>query len=124
MQSMREIVEGYSSVVGAIELTEATAGTVDVFLAILTSQLTRYDQNLGKREAKKGRTNIYRMGHLLKAVHDVRDLMKGMESNDDPDSLNRLKQAIKRKFTDIGPVSRTLKKIDAFIDTGKLPKLK
>ena len=45
--------------------------TVCNFQTLLTSKLTQHDVRESKREMKRGSPNIYRLGHLLKAAHEV-----------------------------------------------------
>jgi len=107
-----------------MEITEAKAATVDVFLTILTGQLTRYDKSVSNRERKRGRANIYRLGHLLGAVGKIRDDVKGFEGLDTPEALGRLKKSLAKRFTSLAPVDRVVKMIDAYLKDGTMPKYK
>jgi hypothetical protein len=95
-------------------------GTVKTFLMVLTSKLTQYDKRLSARDG-----NIYRLSHLLKASQDIERRMAKLLDHSDQKSLETLKAAIAGEFTrpPIPPVANTLKQIDAFIATGKLPSL-
>lgn len=116
----------HALVTEARSLVEALpSGTVEMFLHVLTSKLTQYDQQLGRREAQKGRVNIYRLGHYLKAKQTIEDGVQDILHKDDGESLNRLKQAIAKNFdAGLPPVKAVLKQIDKFAADGKLPSLK
>jgi DNA repair exonuclease SbcCD ATPase subunit len=109
------------------ELTEislAGKAPVKVWLVLLSGKLTQYDQRVSKRESKRGRVNIYRLGHLLKAKQQVEKATKRIENNDDPASLKKLKKALDKYFIPgaLSPVEFVKKGIDQYIATGKLPK--
>lgn len=101
------------------------SGTVETFLHVLTSKITQYDQNIGRREAKKGRLNIYRLGHLLAAKQNVADAVKDVLYKEDAESLGLLKKAILKHFSsNLPPAKAVLKQIDAFISDKVLPTLR
>lgn len=106
-------------------LEEAKAGTVGVFLAIVSHNLTRYDMQASAREAKRGPVNIYRLGHLMKALGEVQGDVKALKKKDDPESLDKLKASLNKRFVPgFAPIKKTIKQIDAFLEKGKLPRLK
>lgn len=109
----------------ARSLVEALpAGTVENFLVVLTSRLTQYDQNLARREVKKGQMNIYRLGNFLRAKQIVSDEVKDVLQREDPEALNRLKKAINKNFSwTFAPAKATIKQIDLFLSDGVLPTL-
>ncbi len=120
-----EMNTGYYARV-ANRLAEAIdSGTVATFLMVLKSKLTQYDKRLGDSEAKKGRVNIYRLGHYLQAANDVEAAVKGLEQKDDAEALGALKKAMAKSFAaDMPPVKATIKQIDAWLSGGKKPSLK
>jgi hypothetical protein len=102
--------------------------TVEVFLAVLDSKLTQYDMSESRKEMKRRiPTNIYRLGHLLGASSKVRDDMKkaNVLKEDSPEALEKLKKSLGARFIPgFRPVKTVLKRIDAYIKTGKFPSLK
>lgn len=98
--------------------------TVGSFLEVLRSKLIQHDKVLGDREARRGRVNIYRIGHYLKAVEDVvRDVGPSM-GRSDPQALEALKRSIEANLAGENPgVKATVKQIDQYLATGKAPSL-
>jgi hypothetical protein len=94
------------------------SATVKMFLMVLSSKLTRYDQKLQIREP-----NPYRLALLFEALQKVEKATKAIEDNNDPKSLGILKSYIRREFNEVPPVTNTIKQIDAFLTSGKLPTL-
>jgi hypothetical protein len=72
--------------------------TIRNYLTLLTSKLTQYDQATGAREAKKGRSNIYRLGHLLKAAQGVEDRVKDVLDDTSPEAREKFKKALEKAF--------------------------
>ena len=108
-----------------MEKNSKRTATVGVFLTVLFSKLTRYDQKLEVKQP-----NIYRLSHYLGAVEKVRADVAGLEQLSSPDALQKLKASLGTRFTsdfggvpDLSPVRNVYKQIDAFLDTGKFPKL-
>jgi hypothetical protein len=95
-------------------------GTVENFLAVLSSKLTQYDERVSRRERMP---NIYRLGHYMKALGDVRDKVAGILERSDPEALTALKAVINRHFHDLPPTNNVLKQIDAWLASGKRPSL-
>jgi hypothetical protein len=92
---------------------------VEGFLTFLTGALTQYDQ---QASTKRG-YNPYALGHYLKAKQDVEAGMSSLKHSDDPEALNKLKAGIQHHFTEgFPPAKKTLKAIDAFLETGRAPK--
>lgn len=102
----------------ARDLTGATAGTVAVFLQVASHELTKYDKRLQKRQP-----NMYRLGHYLGALGEVRSDMRGFETRDDEEALKKLKKAFGRRFSSLPPIDRTVKMIDQFLKSGKYPRI-
>jgi len=118
-QQLQEAAEGN-------ELTEvsiAGKAPVKVWLFVLGSKLTQYDQRVSKNEAKRGNVNIYRLGHLLKAKQEIEKSLKSILDKDDSQSLDRLKKEMDSHFTGLSPVNFVKRSIDKYIATGKLPKI-
>jgi len=105
--------------------TAATKGTVGVFLILLTSKITQADKAAQERSYKRpgGHFNIHALPLMLEAAQKVEDRMRAYKDRDDPEALERLKAEIKRSFNDVSPIRATIKQIDAFLATGKLPSL-
>lgn len=102
----------------------ATRGSVGVFLIILGHKLTQYDLSQQARDLKHGHVNIYRLGHLMGALERVRASVMPLLDRDDKTSLDRLVRAMEDQFTDVPPVTATIKKIREYQTSGKLPALK
>lgn len=100
-------------------LTKDGRATVDLFLMILSSELTQYDKRLQSREP-----NIYRLGHFFKAADRAKERLKGKGDSDDPADLELLKKALTKSFAaDFPPVRRVIKKIDEYVEQGLEPML-
>lgn len=101
-------------------------GTVEAFLAVLTSKVTQYDKATSAREAKRGgHVNIYRMGLLLQAVDRVRGDIRVQDlTSDSPEALESFRRAVRKHMdADFPPAKATLKQVDQFLETGKAPSL-
>lgn len=107
------------------------------FHALLIGHLTQYDRAEERRELKRGgRTNIYRLGHLLKAAEKVEKAAKdfGIWDRDDPAALKAYHNFLTQNFiyesrTRGGPdrfvisnLNKLDKQIQAWVEHGKLPK--
>jgi hypothetical protein len=104
---------------GGPVVTEAKAATLFVWDTILASKLTQYDQRLSKKDH-----NIYRLGHLLGAAQKVRNAVSRDLDKDDPESIEKFRAAMLSHFSPtFPPVVALEKQIDAYLNTGKLPKL-
>jgi hypothetical protein len=109
-------------------LNEVKDATVKTWIHLIVGALTRYDQMEAKREAKRGRVNIYRLGLLLQANEKVEGDMRDYLDRDDADALTALRQSMKRRFTfdrgrfGIRQLNTLDKKITAWLDKGKYPK--
>lgn len=116
-------IESLAAEVVATDVVAAKAGTVGVFLRIMGSKVTQFDKKLEAR----GQSNTFRLGHYLNALHEAekqltRDRID--QGASDATSLTALKEALSRNFTsDFPPLKNVLKQIDAFINSGTLPKL-
>jgi hypothetical protein len=114
--------------------------TVGNFFAVLSSLLTQYDVQASAREARGrgGHVNIYRLGHLLKAMHKAEDELKDVIGKfDDPavmmteEIAGSLIAILTGCFTvnwktnefDLPPLRKFYKQLDAFVSTGKNPTL-
>ncbi len=87
--------------------------TVEKYLAVLSSKLTQYDVRESGRETKRGgRPNIYRLGHLLDAAHQVREDV-GSHRGATPEELERFRQSMMRRFDPaFPPVRKVLRQMD------------
>jgi hypothetical protein len=112
-------------------LSEATAATVEVFLAILNGVLTQYDQRASAQEAKRGRVNIYRLGILLKNSGFVRQDVQSVLKKDDEESLKKFLASVRSNFTNdpisgkfaISGISKyVVSQVEAWLRDKKLPK--
>jgi hypothetical protein len=104
--------------------TKGGKATVQVFLMLLSSKLVQSDTAQSKRDMKRGiPTNIYALGHMLKAKDQVEADVKAVLHNDDEASLRKLQKALKHRFNEVSPVRYTIKAIDKYIETGKIPKI-
>lgn len=106
-------------------------GSVAHFIEVLKSKLIQSDVRESVREAKRGRVNIYRLSHYMKAVDEVRESMSGFLGLSDAGSLIALKNEINVRFvTDLrgnpthSAVKNVFKQIDAWVQSGKRPSLK
>lgn len=95
-----------------------TAGTVRAFIEVASSKLTQYDQRL---EAKQ--PNMYRLGHYLRALNDVRSDVKDVMDDAGPEALGRLRASFERRFRSLPPITATIKQIDEYLASGKMPGL-
>lgn len=99
--------------------------TLDLFQLVLVSKLTQYDQKESVRWP-----NIYRLGHLLEAAQNVEDAWRGAGYRDaTPESLAVFVDALAEEFIyergefALAPVRNVARQIDAYLATGKRPKL-
>jgi hypothetical protein len=114
--------------------------TVGNFFAVLSSLLTQYDVQTSAREAKgrHGHVNIYRLSHLLGAMHKAEDeLKRHIGKFDDPavmmtpEIAGALVDILTDCFTvnhrsnefDLPPLRKFVKQLEAFVSTGKNPTL-
>lgn len=105
--------------------TSTHTPTIENWLFVLRSKLTQYDMATSKREAARGRVNIYRLGHLLGAATKVQEDLTKMLNRDDPEALRRLRASIQKRFivSDMPPAKNVLKQLDAYEQTGKHPSI-
>ena len=99
-------------------------GSVESFLLVLSGLLTQQDMRDSAREKKRpgGQENIYRLGHYMRALSNVRSAMKGRESSSDPKDLEALKAAAAKAFSpEFPPLKALVKAVDSFLATGKAP---
>lgn len=106
-----------------LALTEAKNGQVSTFLTILSSHLTQYDRaELAREEKRGGRGNLYRLGHLLGALGEVRKDVSSVTDSAAPEALAKLKASLGKRFNQgFPPVNKLLKQIDAFLTNGRMP---
>ncbi len=76
-----------------------------IFLA-LTHELVQYDERLSRRESKRGRPNIYRLGHYLAATQRAEDFC-----NENGGTREALIRALRLHFDGLPPVDKILRKI-------------
>lgn len=98
-------------------LNESVQPTVEGFLLILMGALTQYDQRMQKKPSH----NRYFLGHAAKAVQNLRHRFKGKENSSSPEDLKALAADIERNVR-MGPGTRTVKAIRAYVEKGTLPK--
>jgi hypothetical protein len=90
---------------------------VQTFLMILKSKLISQD----RRDEKK-HSNIYRLGHYMKALTNVENDMKHWLAVGSDEALNAFKKSLKRRFAhDFPPAKYVSKKMDKFMKDGKTP---
>lgn len=98
--------------------------TVAVFLMVLKSKIVQADAAQMKRDLKRGMaSNPYALGLMLEAAAKVEKEVHSVLHNDDEESLRKLQKAMKHRFNEVSPVKYTIKAIDKYIDTGKMPKI-
>ena len=91
----------------------ANSCTVAKYLEVLSHELVRYDVATSAREAKRGRVNIYRLGHLLGALQRVRDEVGNRTSDSEADKAG-FRMAMYGNFEkDFSPVKKVVKQIEA-----------
>lgn len=87
--------------------------TVSKYLDVLGHELVRYDVATSAREAKRGRVNIYRLGHLMGALQRVREEVGNRTSDSDADKVT-FRVAMYANFErDFPPVKKVIKQIEA-----------
>jgi len=87
--------------------------TVGKYLDVLSHELVRYDVQASAREAKRGRTNIYRLGLLLEALGRVRDDV-GNRTSDSASDKAGFRMAMYQHFErDFPPVKKVVKQLEA-----------
>ena len=103
----------------------ATKGTVGVFLVLLSSKITQGEAAAQKRAlGGKGYFNPNALGILLGVAQKIEDKMKPFKDQDDPEALKKLRAEIERSFNPGFPAAKaTIKQIDEFLRSGKLPNL-
>lgn len=106
------------AILAGLSKSALTVGTVRAFIEVASSKLTQYDRRL---EAKQ--PNMYRLGHYLKALNNVREDVRDVMDDASPEALDRLRASFERRFRGLPPIIATIKQIDQYIATGKLPRL-
>ena len=88
--------------------------TLEHYDVVLVHELTKYDQAQARREALRGRVNIYRLALLLEAAQRVRDDVKDKLKSSSPDALADFQVALYRHFErDFPPVKKVVKQLEA-----------
>ena len=88
--------------------------TVDMYLMVLTHELTKHDQAEAKRESKRGRVNIYRLGLLLEAANKVSADVGTLAGSSSGAAKDAFRASLYRRFeVPFPPVNRVLKQLDA-----------
>jgi hypothetical protein len=100
--------------------------TVDFWYKYLGHKLTRYDMAETKREMKRsGRSNIYRLGHLLKALGKVKDDINSIRDQEGAEALEKFRKSMNSRFhSTFAPIRAVNKAVDKFLSTGKRPQIK
>lgn len=106
------------AILAGLSKSALTAGTVRAFIEVASSKLTQYDQRL---EAKQ--PNMYRLGHYLRALNEVRGDVKDVMDDAGPEALGRLRASFERRFRSLPPITATIKQIDEYLASGKMPSL-
>jgi hypothetical protein len=97
--------------------------TVDNFLLVLRGNIIQSDTAQRKRDLKRGTPpNPYALGHMAEALNKIRSQLSSIRNSSDPADIGKLRVAIQRQFNDVAPVRKTLKAIDAYLNSGKAPK--
>lgn len=87
--------------------------TVDKYLTLLQHELVRYDMSTSAREAKRGRTNIYRLGLLMEALQKVRAAV-GSRLSDSTEDKAAFISAMYSYFEKDAPwVKKVMKQVEA-----------
>jgi len=87
--------------------------TVAKYLEVLSHELVRYDVATSAREAKRGRVNIYRLGHLMGALQRVREEVGNRTSDSEADKAG-FRMAMYGNFEkDFSPVKKVVKQIES-----------
>ena len=91
----------------------ANGCTVAKYLEVLSHELVRYDVATSAREAKRGRVNIYRLGHLMGALQRVREEVGNRTSDSEADKAG-FRMAMYSHFEkDFAPVKKVVKQLEA-----------
>lgn len=99
-------------------------GTVEMFLMMLSSKLTQYDQKEFAKEAKRGSGNPYRLGLLLEAKAKVESDVGEFLTRDNHEAMGALRRGMEKHFhLEFPPIQKVLKAIDAWETKKKLPSL-
>lgn len=106
------------AILAGLSKSALTAGTVRAFITVASSKLTQFDQKLQARQP-----NPYRLGHYFAALDKVRGDVQGVLDESGPEALGQLRDSFDHRFTDLPPINATIKQIDQFLATGKLPSL-
>lgn len=98
--------------------------TVAWFLEILSGALTNWDRQISAREAKRGRVNIYRLGHFMGALGRVRDDVSGILDRSDAEAMRELKHSINEHFiaSESPAIRKVLSQIDAWTSSSNVPR--
>ena len=96
--------------------------TVQVFLEVLRSKLTQYDV----RASSKRGYNPYALAQYFAAKQRVEKAMAKDIASDSPDVLMKMKKVIEKEFIvdAFPPAKNVIKQIDAYLASGKIPRLR
>lgn len=87
--------------------------TVAKYLEVLSHELVRYDMATSKREATRGRVNVYRLGLLMQALQRVREEVGGKLSGSSENRAD-FRMALYAHFErDFPPVKKVVKQLEA-----------
>lgn len=87
--------------------------TVTKYLDVLSHELVRYDAATSAREAKRGRVNIYRLGHLMGALQRVREDVGNRTSDSEADKAGFRMAMYAHLERDFPPVKKVVKQLEA-----------
>lgn len=86
--------------------------TVAKYLEVLSHELVRYDVQTSEREAKRGRSNIYRLGLLMEALGKVRADVGNRTSDTEADKAGFRMSMYQHFERDFPPVKRVVKQLE------------
>jgi len=119
---MRELIEGLEVLIEGKSSGAFDTATVSSFLDVLTSKMTQYD----KRASGRPGWNPYAFGQYLAAKDKVYDDVKAHLELDTPEAMKALKKSIGKRFLvdSFPPAKNVMKQIDAYLGSGKMPRLR
>lgn len=107
------------------DATSNQKGSVEHFNIVLGSKLTQYDVRLSAAERKRGRCNIYRLGHYLGALEKVRNDTAPFSTDSSNEAIQKWMEAVLNYFDEaLPPVKNVLDQANAWIQNGTPPRLK
>lgn len=111
-----EYFEARSGLTNSRDKAAMNSATVSAFLTVAGSKLSQYDQKLQLKQP-----NPYRLGHYLEALDRVRQDVSSLNGDSSPEALAQLKRSFAKHFANLAPINATIKQIDQYLATGKMP---